>query len=213
MISAIANGLSNSTLANIAQNTTASVSIETTLKSIGRPGFILIDNDISPDTKKYAAAKEFLYQATCLAIYLALITPVFKKGAFALAKKHIFKNKPEFAKFKDANEYLDYYNLASKNILNRRATLIKDHSRNKFMHDGLREELTKNKTPEKYPLIKGTVELGSLIGSVLGLAILAPQISHHTIHPMLKLLGMEKKEKLQESVAENVASHKLDKEV
>ena len=213
MISAIANGLSNSTLANIAQNTTASVSIETTLKSIGRPGFILIDNDISPDTKKYAAAKEFLYQATCLAIYLALITPVFKKGAFALAKKHIFKNKPEFAKFKDANEYLDYYNLASKNILNRRATLIKDHSRNKFMHDGLREQLTKNKTPEKYPLIKGTVDLGSLIGCGLGVPILAPQMSHHTIHPMLKLLGMEKKEKLQESVAENVASHKLDKEV
>ncbi len=194
MISAIANGLSNSTLANIAQNTTASVSIETTLKSIGRPGFILIDNEISPATKKYAAAKEFLYQATCLAVYLALITPVFKKGAFTLAKKTFFKNKPEFAKFKNATEYLDYHNLASKNITNRRATLMKDHSRDKFLHDGLREDLTKNKNPEKYPLIKGTIELGSLIGSVLGLAILAPQISHVTIHPMLRALGLEKKD-------------------
>ncbi len=208
MISAIANGLSNSTLANIAQNTTASVSIETTLKSIGRPGFILIDNDISPATKKYAAAKEFLYQATCLAIYLAVITPVFKKGAFTLAKKTFFKNKPEFAKFKNASEYLDYHNLASKSLTNRRASLSKDHSVDKFMHNGLREELINKETPEKYPLIKGTIELGSLIGSVLGLAIFAPQISHYTIHPMLRALGMEKKELSQKEPKNNV---KLDK--
>ena len=196
MISALANGLSNSTLANIAQNTTASVSIETTLKSIGRPGFILIDNEISPATKKYAAAKEFLYQATCLAIYLALITPVFKKGAFALGKK-IFKDAPEFAKFKGASEFLDYHNFASKSKTNRRANLIKDYAKNKFRHDRLRDELWSKDKPEKYPLIKGTVELGSLIGSVLGLAILAPQISHYTIHPMLRALGLEKKQKTE----------------
>lgn len=211
MISAIANGLSNSTLANIAQNTTASVSIETTLKSIGRPGFILIDNDISPATKKYAAAKEFLYQATCLAVYLTLITPVFKKGAFALAKKTFFKNKPEFAKFKNASEYLDYHNFASKNIVNRRASLAKDHSREKFKHDNLRNDLWKNKVPEKYPLIKGTIELGSLIGSVLGLAVLAPEISHHTIHPMLRALGMEKKEPKKQNIENH--GQNLDKNV
>ncbi len=209
MIGAISNVLSNSTLANIAQNTATSVSIETTLKSIGRPGFILIDNNISPDTKKYAATKEFLYQATCLAVYLALIIPVFKKGAFSLAKKTFFKNKPEFAKFTNASEYLDYYNLASKNITNRKATLMKDHSRNKFMHDGLREELQNNVKPEKYPLIKGTIELGSLIGSVFGLAILAPQISHYTIHPMLRMLGMEKKEEPKNPAD----THRIDNKV
>ncbi len=209
MISAIANGLSNSTLANIAQNTTASVSIETTLKSLGRPGFILIDSNISHDTKRYAAAKEFLYQAICLAVYLALITPVFKKGAFKLAQKTFFKNKPEFAKFKNATEYLDYYNLASKNFTNRRATLMKNHSRNKFMHDSLRQDLVSQVSPEKYPLIKGTIELGSLIGSVLGLAILAPQISHYTVHPMLKMLGLEKKEESQSVQNQQV---KLDKD-
>ena len=194
MISAIANGLSSSTLANIAQNTAASVSIETTLKSIGRPGFILIDNEISPDTKKYAAAKEFLYQATCLAVYLALVIPVFKKGAFTLAKKTFFKNKPEFSKFKNADEFLEYHKLAKKNMDNRKASLMKDHSRDKFLHDGLREDLENKESPELYPLIKGTIELGSLIGSVFGLAILAPQISHYTIHPMLRALGLEKKE-------------------
>ena len=51
--------------------------------------------------------------------------------------------------------------------------------------------------PEKFNKIKGSIELGSLIGSVLGLAILAPQVSHAFIHPALRMLGLEKpKEKL-----------------
>ena len=86
---------------------------------------------------------------------------------------------------------------------------MKDHSRNKFMHDGLREELQNNVKPEKYPLIKGTIELGSLIGSVFGLAILAPQISHYTIHPMLRMLGMEKKEEPKNPAD----THRIDNKV
>ena len=56
MIGAVKNLLTSSQLANIAQNTTQSVTVETTLKSIGRPGFILIDKDIDSDTKQYTAA-------------------------------------------------------------------------------------------------------------------------------------------------------------
>ncbi len=193
MISAIANGLSNSTLANIAQNTAASVSIETSLKAMGRPGFILIDNDIKPETKKYAAAKEFLYQATCLAIYLAVITPIFKNGAFYAGKK-IFKNSPEFTKFCSAKEFNNYHKYASKGHTNRRHDLRKLQNRNLFKNTELYEDLRNQKEPPKYPLVKGVVELGSLIGSVLGLAVIAPQISHHTIHPMMQWLGFEKKE-------------------
>ena len=59
MINGITSALSNSTFVNVAQNTAARVTIETTLKSIGRPGFIQIDNDIDLNTKKYAATKEF----------------------------------------------------------------------------------------------------------------------------------------------------------
>ena len=184
--------ISNSTIANIAQNTSSRVAAETALKAVGRPSFILIDNDISADTKKYAAAKEFLYQATCLAVYLAIIPPIFKKGSFALGKK-LFKDAPEFQKFIDANEYLDYYKYAEKGLQNRLASLKKDHSENKFMHDGLRDALKNIEHPEKYPLIKGTIEFGSLIGSILGLALLAPEVSHRTIHPMMRMLGLEKK--------------------
>ena len=192
MISAIANGLSNSTLMNLTQNTAARVTIETTLKSIGRPGFILIDNDIDDETKKYAATKEFFYQAICLAVYLAVIPPLFKANSFKLGKKIFGKEHPEFFKFKNMKEYLEYHKYAKKVATDRRASLSKVKSNKKFMHDGLREELINKENPEAYDLIKGVIEAGTFVGSIIGLAILSPQISHHLIHPVMRFLNFEK---------------------
>lgn len=196
MIEAIKGFLTNQSLAAVAQNTNAAVSIETSLKAIGRPSFILADNSIDYRTKKYAAAKEFLYQATCLAIYMLLVVPVFKRGFFNLAKNYIFKDEKIFTHFKSASEYLNYRKLASKRKINR------VHSLEKTMIDGtklrdkydnfLQAELCKE-TPDKFPIVKGAIELGSTIGSVLGLAIIAPQVSHLIVHPMLKLTGLEDK--------------------
>ena len=62
MINGLTSALSNATLSRIAQSTTSSVSIETGLKAVGRPSFILADGKIEPQTKRYAAMKEFLYQ-------------------------------------------------------------------------------------------------------------------------------------------------------
>ena len=210
MISAISKIITNPTLVNIAQNTNASVASETVLKSIGRPGFILIDNDIDSATKKYAAAKEFLYQATCLAIYMAIVGPVFKSGAFKIAKNYIYKGSEGFSKFKGLKEYLAYHKLADKSLTNRAASLSKDHSIFKFDHDGLREALLTQKAPDKYPHIKGAVELGSTVGSVLGLAILAPQVSHAFIHPALRFLGLEKKQPKQEKTQLVQNPNKID---
>lgn len=195
MIQGISSALSNSTLYNITQNTAARVSIETTLKSIGRPGFILIDNDIDDQTKKYAATKEFFYQAICLLVYLAVIPPIFKAGSYKLGKKFFEKEHPEFNKFKGMKEYLEYHKFAKKIINDRKASLLKTKSNQKFMHDGLREDLLTKEKPETYDLIKGTIEAGTFAGSILGLAVLAPQISHHLIHPIMKALKFEKEEK------------------
>ena len=200
MIGVVQKLLTNSHLASVAQNTTQSVAIETTLKSIGRPGFILVDNDIDSDTKQYAAAKEFLYQATCLAVYMALIVPVFKKGGFKLAKEKIFKNTQGFEHFKDVKEYMHYRKLADNpSVNNRLATLEKElpisKSKVKDQYDEtLLAELRKNE-PEKFAYVKGAVELSNIIGSVLGLAIIAPQVSHAFIHPALRFLGLEDKNK------------------
>ena len=198
MIGAVKSLVTSSQLANIAQNTTQSVAIETTLKSIGRPGFILIDKDIDSDTKQYAAAKEFLYQATCLAVYMALIVPVFKKGGFKIAKNHIFKNTEGFEHFKDVKEYMHYRKLADNPSLNNRLKTLEkekliDKTKIKDKYNGtLLAELNKEK-PEKFAYVKGAVELSNIIGSVLGLAILAPQVSHAFIHPALRFLGLEDK--------------------
>lgn len=194
MIERIAGALSNSTFANITQNTVSSVCIETTLKSIGRPGFILIDNDIDLETKKYAATKEFFYQLICLAVYLAVIPPVFKAGSFKLGKKMFANEHPEFNKFKNMKEYLEYNKYAKRSINDRTASLSKTKSKAKFMHDGLREDLLTKEHPETYDLVKGSIEAGSFVGSILGLAILAPEISHHLIHPIMKMLHLDKKD-------------------
>lgn len=194
MIGPLTKALTNPTLTTLSQNTNASVATETVLKSIGRPGFILIDNDIDPDTKKYAAAKEFLYQATCLLVYAALVVPVFKRGAFKLAKNKIFKNSPEFQKFKSLKNYESYRKYAAKSLDSRKLLLQQHKIQDKFTPE-IEQELITAEKPDNYDLVKGVIEFGSITGSVLGLAVLAPQLSHAVIHPALRFIGMEEKTK------------------
>jgi hypothetical protein len=65
----------------------------------------------------------------------------------------------------------------------------------KYITEGLR--LGKGsrviKKPETFNVAKGAIEFGNIIGSVLGLAIFAPQVSHLIVHPVLKAIGMEEK--------------------
>ena len=64
MIGGIQNLISNPTLYNLTQSTVTQVTTETCLKAIGRPSFILLDNQIDSKTKKFSATKELLYQLT-----------------------------------------------------------------------------------------------------------------------------------------------------
>lgn len=195
MVSGITNLLSNPTLTRIAQSTSSSVSIETGLKAIGRPSFILADKKLEPETKKYAAMKEFLYQATCLATYMAIIIPVFKNGSFKLAKK-VLKEEPCFQKFKNAKEYLDYKKFAIMPKDIRTEALNKSKSKDKFSKEII-EHLLNTEKAEQHNIIKGSIEFGNIVGSVLGLAIFAPQVSHLIVHPILRLIGMEKNENIK----------------
>ena len=208
MIDMLGKVLISSTITSIAQSASTQVTLETTMKSIGRPGFILIDNNIDPDTKKYAAAKEFLYQATCLALYALLVVPIFKEGAFKLGPK-IFKDyAPDFAKFKNSAEYFKYRKYAEKPFESDR---INNNKINKIFNEELATELKTKKEPEMFNRVKGTIEVGNILGSVLGLAVLAPQVSHAIIHPCLRMLGMEpKKDNSQKQIATNQQPQKLD---
>lgn len=218
MISGVAKFLTSPSLNNITSNTNSQVMMETTLKSIGRPGFILIDNDIDSDTKKYAAAKEFLYQATCLLVYAALVVPVFKRGAFKIAQK-VF-NKSEIGNFRSLKQYDRYLKLCDSSLNNRLKTLGKeikgvyktDADGNKVKklvrddYDAIAVSELEKENPNRFTDLKGAIEFGNIVGSVFGLAILAPQFSHVFIHPALKFLGLEK-------AAENNDNKKLDKTV
>lgn len=191
MVVNFTNFLTSSTLSNIAQSTTASVSIETGMKAIGRPSFILADKELEPRTKKYAATKEFLYQAICLGTYMALVIPLFKNGSFKLAKNKIFKDEKGFQLFNNAKEFLDYHKLTKLSQEARIKTLNEAKYQDKFTKEV--KEILKSEKPEQFSMVKGLIELGNTLGSVLGLAIFAPEVSHLIIHPVMKLLRMEKK--------------------
>lgn len=187
MIDKVLNVLTNPSLVSAAQNTKSAVTIETGLKAVGRPTFTMMDKSVDEKTRKYSAAKELLYQGLCLGIYLGLIIPVFKKKTFGIFKK-MYKDIPDFNKFKNADEYLNYHKLAT---IDNKAARLKDATFSK-LPSHLQEELRKDKT-EKFVLGKGAIELSSIVGSVLGLTIIAPELSHLVLHPIMKAIGLEKK--------------------
>lgn len=192
MIGAI---IASPTIANISQSTTGALTTKIAANAIGRPGFILMDGNIRPDTKKYAATKELIYQLTCLLVYMAVITPVFKRGAFKLAKNHLFKNEDALQLFKNADQYLEYNRIAKRNLDYRHKFMKTSKFKKGVCKDldaTLHTELGK-KNPEMHNLAKGIIEIGNIIGSIIGLAFLAPKVSQLTIHPVLGALGVEKK--------------------
>lgn len=179
MIGGIQNLISNPTLYNMTQSTVTQVTTETCLKAVGRPAFILGDKQIDSQTKKFSATKEFLYQLTCLGIYLSMIHQ-FKKASFSIGRK-LFKDETVFKAFKHPGEFMEYYKMdeaaKSKRLEEINKTL---KSEDKFV----KEKLNIN-------LGKGIIESCSIFGTVVGLAILAPVVSHPLIHPILKAFGME----------------------
>lgn len=182
MINGIQNLISSPTLYNMTQSTITQVTTETCLKAVGRPAFILMDKNIDNQTKKYSSTKEFLYQLTCLGIYLAAVMPLLRKGTFAAAKK-LYKNEPVFQAFKNSGEFLNYHKLdeagkiAKLNEINQNLK-----SGDKFVKENINENFA-----------KGLIEVSSIAGSVTGLAVIAPIASHPLIHPILKVLGLDNK--------------------
>lgn len=204
MIQGFVNTLTSNTFQTIAQNTDACVKIETGLKAVGRPAFTLIDSHTDKEKRKYAASKEFLYQILCLGIYMAIIPRVFKNGGFKLAQK-IFK-KEGLPNFKNAKQMLAYHHLAhmkkSERFLEKNKKhldlitddLVNPKDNNAKLIDYLKnyEKGTLKKQEKMFELAKGSIEFSSIIGSVIGLTILAPELSHLVLHPIMKFCGLEK---------------------
>lgn len=176
--------LTNSTIYNITQTTQAQVAIETGLKAVGRPGFILLDNSIDKNTKKYSSMKEFLYQLTCMALSLGIVIPIFKKGSFGIARK-IFKDEAVFQIFKKSDDFNKFRNLTQEQKITKLNEINSSQGKNYNLKD-----LNEN-------LAKGMIEVTSIAGSILGLSILSPLISRPFIRPILKTFGISEIQKEQ----------------
>ena len=177
----IGNLLASPSIYSITQNIGAQVGIETGLKAVGRPGFIVLDNNIDPQTKKYSAMKELLFQLTCLAVSLGVVIPVFKKGSFGIARK-LFKDEAVFKAFKTSDEFKAFRTLTEDKKLEKLAKINQEKG-TAFELKDINEHLG-----------KGAIEVSSIAGSVLGLSALSPMISRPFVRPVLRLLGMDKKE-------------------
>lgn len=172
--------MSSPKTADFVENTINAVVIETALKMIGRPAFIMVDKEADSKSKKYSSVKEFLYQASCFGLYLSIV-PTVKKYTYKGFSAILSKNSENKRKLDLFNADLNEIHLAEK---------IKDKVKAKDLTRALEDKI---KNVSDYHLGKGTKELGAIVGSVLTLAILAPQISHYIVHPIMKILGFEDK--------------------
>lgn len=182
-MSGIQSIIANQSFFQATQGTAAQMGIKTSLNAVARPGAILLDKDIDQHTKKFSASKEFLYQAISLAMYLLVIIPIFKKGAYKLAKKK-FSDEAVFKAFDTPDKFKAFHKLDEAEKVKELAKLSK--SGDTFSR--------KNITEQSEHLANGVIETSSLIGTVLGLAVIAPLTVTKAIHPILKAVGLVKEE-------------------
>jgi len=204
----VKNFMSKPTNSELVQNTFVAVSVETVLKMTGRPSFIYLDQKADPESKKYASVKEFLYQATCLGLYVTFVPKIkhffCEKLSNNLAKKSP-QNARDIAYFNKANALLDKMKVRLKSNLQSAA----NNDAKKAFKLAYSERVSKLKSAlnenSKYHLGKGAKEVSAIVASILMLAILAPQLAHPIIHPVMKALGFDKKPEGKKPVVDKKA--------
>lgn len=176
--------LTNPKAAQFAQNTICAISVETTLKALGRPTFIYFDKNANGRSKKYAATKELLYQSFCLGLYLGFINKI-KKPAYNILKKRFFHTKEQQRQLNLYDSFQEKIDKAPKET-----------------KKGLREEFAKLiQTNSDYKLGKGVHELSSIGSTVFILALCAPILSQIILHPVMDLIFKKDKKKGTETKA------------
>lgn len=179
--------------AEIAENTIIAVSVETGLKMVGRPMFIMADKQAdSMEKKKFAATKEMLYQGICLTLYLSVMQKYIKPFFYNVISKNLSKNPEDKANIDEFNR--QYKIIEDKHdLMKSTAKKITDKVKRKEFKNNAIDEIIKLKevihNDKRLRVGKGAKELSAIIGSILMLTVVAPQISHFIIHPIMKALG------------------------
>lgn len=162
--------------AEFAKTTVCAISVETTLKALGRPAFIYYDKHANGQSKKYAATKELLYQSFCLGLYLSFIKPI-KKRVYSFMSEKAKNSKENAAENTRKLKLFDDWQNKIKNAPDKNARKLaqkafhKALSIDKDLHFG-----------------KGVSELSSIVSTVFILALCAPILSQIILHPVMDLL-------------------------
>lgn len=186
--------LGSPSFAKFAKSTATTVYLMTAVKAVVRPAFNLADKKSDKNARKYSATNECLYQVLCLGFAFAMI-PFFEKGGMMLAEKQLKKvlSNKNITKLSQLDEFKKLENAKGFGLSG-----FKNISEFKkiYLDNTFAEKSNLSKDADKaMHLINGGIETGSLIGSIIGLTILAPKIGHEILHPIMKHLGMDKKEK------------------
>lgn len=193
--------LTNVNFAKTAKKTAVTVYLMTGVKAAVRPAFIMGDKKNDKETNKYTAVKEVLYQGLCL-VAAACMLPLFERGGYKLAEKSLaklegFKGKSlsevpgldKIKKLKDLKK--EYLEKAFDDAHVKAVDIAKEAKEAKTLTPEQEKTL---KADEALHFVNGGVEAGSLIASILGLTLLAPMVSHEVLHPVMKFMGLNKKE-------------------
>lgn len=170
------NAITSPKAAEFAKTTVCAISVETTLKALGRPAFIYYDKHANGQSKKYAATKELLYQSFCLGLYLSFIKPI-KKRVYSFMSEKAKNSKENGAENTRKLKLFDDWQNKIKNAPDKNARKLtqkafhKALSIDKDLHFG-----------------KGVSELSSIISTVFILALCAPILSQIILHPVMDLL-------------------------
>ena len=135
----------------------------------------------------------------------------------------ILKGDKDFPAFKDANEFLNYARLSKMDkehrqnhkLLSKISDSLKANDDDKLT---LKEHLLNDDKPPVFPFPKGVIELSNLVGTVIGLAWIASELSNHILHPLMYALGFKSKPAVQQkdnakTVEKMGNSEKLDMKV
>ena len=189
--------LTNPKAAQFAQSTICAISVETTLKALGRPTFIYFDKNANGRSKKYAATKELLYQTFCLGLFLGFIKPVKNKVYKAMTNWQAKKNPENKRK-------IDLYNAFQDKIEKATDKTQKRNLRRKFAH--------LLHTDPDYHYGKGLRELSSIMSTVFILALCAPILSQIILHPVMDMIFGKNKKHPTAQAKTDVQPTKLDKQ-
>lgn len=180
--------MSSPVFADNVQNSVFQVLSEGFLKAGARPVFTLIDKNGTPESRKYSATKELIFQTLSMVFYFAIVMTMVQKGGYRVIRQIIKKN-PKLANNPDFEMCL--VNKTRKDFLDKRQAAVDAVNAAKDTVEKAKAIAHKN----KFIQTKGVMEFVNILGSGVILTILAPKVVMKMLHPIMGAVDKHQKSK------------------